>query len=277
MKKYVLSIAVAFAITTTLTAQHQLVQKWETDTLLKVPESVLYDAAGKVLYVANIDGQPWEKDGKGSIGKVGLDGKIIAVDWVSGLNCPKGMGLYKNKLYVADFDHVAVIDIKSAAIVELIPVEGAQGLNDVSIDKNGVIYVTDSRTKKVHRIENGQVAVYVENLKGPNGVLADGDEVFVLDAGGLYKVAADKSLTKIADGMEGGTDGVERIAGKDKEYIVSCWGGCIYYVKADGTKEQLLDSRSQKINSADIGYDAKNRIVYVPTFWKNKVVAYEVK
>ena len=49
------------------------------------------------------------------------------------------------------------------------------------------------------------------------------------------------------------------------------------YVKEDGTKEHLLDTREQKINTADIGYDAEKRIVYVPTFWKNSVVAYRVK
>jgi hypothetical protein len=34
----------------------QLVKKWETEAALKTPESVLYDAGGRVLYVANIDG-----------------------------------------------------------------------------------------------------------------------------------------------------------------------------------------------------------------------------
>jgi hypothetical protein len=75
--------------------------------------------------------------------------------------------------------------------------------------------------------------------------------------------------------MEGGTDGVEHVTGKD--YIVSCWAGAIWYVNGDGTKQNLLDTREQKINTADIGYDAKNRIVYVPTFFKNKIVAYELK
>jgi hypothetical protein len=256
--------------------EHQLVKKWETDTLLKVPESALYDAADKLLYVSNIDGQPWEKDGKGSVGKVGLDGKIIQVDWVKGLEAPKGLGLYKNKLYVADVDKVAVIDTKKAAIVQTIPVEGAQGLNDITVDpKNGVVYVSDSKMKKIHRIENGQVTTLLDNLKGPNGVLIYGDDLYILDAGGLYKVEKDKSLTKLADGMEGNTDGVEHVAGKD--FIVSCWQGSIWYVKGDGTKQNLLDTRAQSINTADIGYDAKNRILYVPTFFKNKIVAYELK
>jgi hypothetical protein len=31
------------------------------------------------------------------------------------------------------------------------------------------------------------------------------------------------------------------------------------------------------MNSADIGFDAKNNTVFVPTFWRNSVAAYEVK
>ena len=63
----------------------------------------------------------------------------------------------------------------------------------------------------------------------------------------------------------------------DDEFIVSCWHGTIHYVNSDGTREVLLDTHEQKINSADIGYDSKQRIVYVPTFFKNTIVAYELK
>jgi hypothetical protein len=34
---------------------------------------------------------------------------------------------------------------------------------------------------------------------------------------------ADKTLTLIVDGMEGGTDGIENVQGN--EFIVSCWEG----------------------------------------------------
>lgn len=275
MKKYLITASILMSAMVANAQERQLVKKWETDSLLKVPEGALYDADNKVIYVSNIDGQPWEKDNKGSIGKVGLDGKIITVDWVSGFQAPKGLALYKNNLYVADVDKVAVIDIKKGAITQTIPVAGAEGLNDITVDKKGVLYVSDSKNKKVHRIENGQATTWLENLKGPNGVLIHDNDLLVLDAGGLYKVEKDKTLTKLADGMEGGTDGVEHVTGKD--YIVSCWAGAIWYVNGDGTKQNLLDTRAQKINTADIGYDAKNRIVYVPTFYKNSIVAYELK
>lgn len=277
MKKLITLLALSVFLSSALLAQkHQLVKKWETDTTLKVPESVLYDAANQVLYVANIDGtDPWAKDGKGSIGKIGMDGKIISVDWVSGLNGPKGMGLYKGKLYVADMGNLVEIDVQSGRITREIAVENAQGLNDVTIDKNGVIYVSDSKAKQVFRVENGKAELFLDKLKGPNGVLMRGDELYVLDAGGAYKVGKDKSLTMLADGMDGGTDGIENVSGND--FIVSCWAGVIWYINADGTKEKLYDGREQKRNTADIGFDPKTKMVYVPTFWKNSVVAYEVR
>lgn len=260
------------------TAQSQekkLVKKWETDAVLKVPESVKFDGVNKVLYTANIDGEPWGKDGKGSIGKVGLDGKIIASEWVTGLNAPKGMGIHAGKLYVADVDVVVAIDIAKGKIIQRIAVEGAEGLNDVSIDSKGAIYVSDSKTKKIHRIDKGKSTVVRENLKGPNGVLAVGSDLYLTDAGGLYKAEKTGALTLIADGMEGGTDGIEAVGNGD--FIVSCWAGSVWYVHADGKKDHLLDTREQKINSADIGYDPATKTVYVPTFFKNNVVAYTLQ
>ncbi|MCO5236026.1 MAG: ATP/GTP-binding protein [Chitinophagaceae bacterium] len=255
--------------------EHKLVKLWESEAGLKVPESVRYDAAQKLLYTSNIDGQAWEKDGKGSIGKVGLDGKIIAAEWVTGLDAPKGMGIHAGKLYVADIDVVAVIDIKKGQIVQRIAIEGAQGLNDLTIDKKGVVYVSDSRTKKIHRIEKGKITVAVNDLKGPNGVLVAGNDLYLTDAGGLYKQEKSGGLTKIADGMEGGTDGIEAIGNGD--FLVSCWSGTLWYVHSDGRKELLLDTREEKSNAADIGYNPVNRIVYVPTFMKNSVAAYRLE
>lgn len=275
--KNILLCIFSFALIITAKAQkHELVKLWETDSVLKVPESVLFDAENKVLYVANIDGtQPWGKDSSGSIGKVGLDGKVISVDWVSGLHAPKGMGLFNGKLYVADLTELVEIDISSGKITNKLTIPSAEGLNDVSVDKEGNIYVSDSRGKKVFKVKDGKAELFLENLKGPNGVLAHKKDFFVLDAGSMFKMNADKSLLKIADGMEGGTDGIENVKGN--EFIISCWAGVIWYIKEDGSKQLLLDSREEKKNAADIGINALNKIIYVPTFWRNTIVAYQVK
>ncbi|TAE42224.1 MAG: ATP/GTP-binding protein [Runella slithyformis] len=253
-------------------AQHKLTKIWETDTLLKVPESVLYD--GKMLYVTNIEGkEPWGKDGKGSIAKVALDGKIIKNDWITGLNAPKGMGLYKDKLYVADLTEVLVIDVAKSSIVERIKIDDSQALNDITIDTKGVVYVSDSKGKKVYQIKNGIPTLLLENLQSPNGLLAHQDEFYVLDNGGMYQMQKDKTLKLIANGMAGNTDGIVKI--DNDHFIVSCWAGAIWLVNANGTKELLQDTQAQKMHTADISYDTKTKILYVPTFWKNTVIAYQ--
>ncbi len=272
--KNILPLFVLLITSQIVSAQYQLVKKWETDAKLKVPESVLYDGKNKVLYVSNIDGAPDGKDGKGSIGKVGLDGKIIAADWVSGLHAPKGLAIVKNTLWVADIDELVAIDIPTSKIISKVPVEGAGFLNDVAADVKGTVYVSDSKTKKVHKLENGKVSLVIENLEGPNGLLVHNKELYVLDNGTFNKIK-DGKLQQLVSGLEGHTDGVENIKGD--EFIVSGWEGIIYYVKADGSKQTLLDTRAEKVHSADIGYDAKNKIVYVPTFFKNTVVAYQLQ
>ncbi len=276
MKYLFLFVCVALLVIASSAQKHQLVKKWESDSVFKVPESVLYDSDHNILYVSNIDGrQPWEKDGAGSIGKMDVAGNVINAEWITGFHAPKGMGLFRYTLYVADIDRVAVVNLHQEKIVSFIEVSGSQALNDITIDAAGVIYVSDSRGGKVYRIQDGIPEVYLENLKGPNGVLMRGNDFYVLDQGGMYRMNVDKTLTLVADGLEGGTDGIENISGDD--FIVSCWGGVIWYVNADGSKEKLLDGREQKINAADIGYDPVTKTVFVPTFWKNTVTAYEVK
>jgi DNA-binding beta-propeller fold protein YncE len=262
-------------LASTAAAQPKLVKKWESPAAFKVPESVLLDKANKVLYVSNIEGEPWGKDGAGSIGKLGLDGKVVAAEWVKGLNAPKGMAIVKGTLWVADLSDVVGIDIAKGAITAHVPVAGASQLNDLAADPVGVLYVSDSATKKVHRIDGTTVTTLLENLKGPNGVLVHGGSVYVLDNGGLYQVQKDKTLKLLADGMEGSTDGVEPIKGGG--FVVSAWSGVIYHVGADGTKHVLMDTRPQKANSADIGFDPDANIVYVPTFFGNTVIAYQLQ
>lgn len=267
-------ILASFSILT-VQAQHSLTKIWSTEATLPIPESVLYNAPEKFLYIAQIDGKSGEKDGKGGIAKVGLDGKIIAQDWVTGLNAPKGMGKIGNKLYVADVTEILEIDSKTGKILKKYDVEGAKFLNDLTIDVKGNIYVSDSDTKKVHLLKDGKVSTYYEDLTRPNGLLSVGTDLLIADSGTLKKLSSDKKITIIAEGMDKSTDGIEQV--KPGEYIVSCWAGMVFYVKEDGSTEKLLDTSAEQINSADIGYDSIKKIVYVPTFMKNSVVAYQLK
>ncbi len=276
MKKIIGSLALVIVVFVSVNAQKATVQKlWATDTILKVPESVLVDDKENCIWVSNIDGASNGKDGKGSISKLSKTGTPINLEWITGLNAPKGMAKYKQELYVADLTELVVIDIKKATIVKRVPIEGSVFLNDVTVNSKGAVFISDSRTGKVHRYENNTTTIEVENLQGPNGLLSIEDQLLILDRGSLLSVTPGGAISKIMDGMDPSTDGIERVA--PNQYLVSCWNGIVYYVVAGAQKITLFDTRSEKINSADIGYDAKKKIIYVPTFLKNNVVAYQLE
>jgi sugar lactone lactonase YvrE len=260
-------------------AAHKLTKLWETESTLKVPESVRLDAKRKVLYVSNIDGQPWEADGKGSIAKVGLDGKVIAAEWVTGLDCPKGLALSADGkwLYAADAGGIVVIDIRKGKIKSKIPIPEGVQLNDLVAGGKDTLYVSDSKGRKVYVVKDGKASVYLDEtvLKGPNGLLVHDGTLYVLDNSSLNQVQADKSLKVLADGMPGGVDGLENVKGGD--FLVSVWSGAVWYVSADGSKELLFDGKAVQTSTADIGWDPATMTVYVPTFFKNSIIAFKVE
>jgi len=267
MKKILLS-GILVLVSSTLFAQHSLEKLWETDSLtLRNPESVLYDSTSNSLYISSM--------GSGSIVRMDNNGKVITKDWVTGLNSNKGSALFNGLFYTAETSAIAVIDVDKGTIVKRIPIEGAQMLNDVAMDSKGVIYVSDTRAARVYRIEGNKPSVYLENMPGANGLLTANTDLYVLTSTNFQKVDANKVITKIADGFESGLDGIVMIA--ENEFIISNYQGILYCVKADGTKQILLDTRANRIMSNDISYDSKTKTLYVPSFGTNRVIAYKVK
>jgi len=252
-----------------------LAKTWESDSTFKVPECVLYSPVENMLYVSNIDGNPSEKDLKGSISKLSPDGKTVMHNWAINLSAPKGMGIYEKKLFVADLQEVVVIDLNSGDVTERIIVPGSIFLNDITIAADGTVYVSDSQTGKVHQIRKLVVSTYLENKVSINGLYADGNDLYLAVKDTLYKADKNKTLSVITTGMDESSDGIEMTGNKD--FIVSCWNGIVYHIKKDGSKTVLLDTRKQKINAADIGFDKARSILYIPTFFNNKVVTYQLK
>ena len=271
MKK--LLIALLSVAATSASAQHSLEKIWQSDSTLKTPESVLVDAKSKTLYASNIGDM--QQANTGFVSKLDMSGRVTARDWVTDLNAIKGLGLYKNMLYAAELNAVAVIDVNKAAIVKRIPIEGSKMLNDITVDAKGIVYVSDTQTGKIHRIENGKPSVYMENQKSVNGLLSVGSNLYILADGSFIKADAAKKTTVITTGIEGGADGIVEVA--PNEFIVSGWAGIVYYIKGDGTKQVLLETRENKRSTADIGYDAETKTLYIPTFATNVVDAYKLK
>ena len=203
--KHVLSLALALSLTSAYC--QTLTLKWKTDATLTTSESVAFDSKNNVLYVSCIDGKPEEKDGKGFIGKVSPEGKVIAAQWVSGLDAPKGLGIFKDNLYVADINKIVTINIPTGKITGSVEVPGAKFLNDITVDKKGNVYASDTQTGKIHILKDGKVDVFFESteFKGVNGLLAVGNELYVVDfpTGTNYKLTSDKKLSQVGKTGEG--------------------------------------------------------------------------
>ncbi|MDX5338396.1 MAG: ATP-binding protein [Cyclobacteriaceae bacterium] len=246
---------------------------WETADSLVTNESVLFDEATGTIYVSNIGGQdPLGKDGKGSIGIISQDGKIVNASWVSGLNAPKGMAISNGKLYVTDIDELVEIDITTAKISNKWKVEGAQFLNDVAAH-NGTVYFTDMNTGKVHTYADGAIATISEGNESINGIAVGADgTIYGLDAAGLKKWNSDGTTTVLNSTVTGG-DGLIILG--DGNFVASRWVGEIWFAN-DSTETLLLDTKAAESNTADLGYNSAEKIVYVPTFFKNKVAAYKL-
>ena len=259
--------------------QFSLTEIWATDTLMTTCESVLYDDAREVLYVSNINGNPDEKNGKGFISKLSLEGEILTQQWITGINAPKGLGIFENLLYITDIDELVIIDIEKEVIYKKIPVEGAVFLNDIDIDSKGVVYISDSGTGKIHKYENESISDWItEGLMSPNGIFIEKDRILITSSGSadLKIIDPETTETKIVTTEIGHGDGVE-FTGMEGFYLTSDWSGEIFLIYPDYSKESLLNTKEQKKNTADIGYNLKEMIVYVPTFFDNRVVAYQLQ
>ncbi len=261
---------------------------WETPGF-KNPESALYDSDASVLYVSNVNGEATGKDGNGFISKVSPDGKVLVMEWVTGLDAPKGLAKAGGKLYTADIDKLIEIDAASGKILNRYEAKNAKFLNDVAADANGNVYVSDMATNTIWRLANGTFQVFLndEKLESPNGLLIEGDDLIV----GAWGVMTDGMATKVPGHLKavslkdtairslgsatpiGNLDAVEPLG--DGAYLVTDWvAGKVLRVGGDGTV-QVLEDLGQ--GTADLGYDRKSGTAFIPQMKTGTLYGFKIE
>jgi sugar lactone lactonase YvrE len=285
MRSLVLLIASLIVVCTEAEAAPKLL--WETKGLAQ-PESVVVDPATGAIYVSNIVGAVMQKDGNGFIAKLSGDGKVLTRQWVKGLDAPTGLALHDRTLYVADVDQLVEINAASGEIIKRYPANGATFLNDVAVDADGTVYVSDTPTNTIWRLKDGSFEPWLVNdkLNGPNGLLVQGDTLIVASLGripsvgqkqelaGLSQISLkDQSVSPIGNGQPiGNLDGLELL--QPGVYLVTDWAaGALYRVDAKGKAERLIDLNQ---GSADLTYLPDKKIVLIPMMLDNSLVAYRL-
>ncbi len=246
---------------------------WETKKVLKVPESVFYRTKNKLIYVSNINGKPAAKDGNGFISLLNEDGQIVKLHWATGLNAPKGMAVKGNHLFVSDIDRLAEIDLSNGKIIRFIAFPGAKFLNDVVIGQDGKIFVTDTDLGAVFVVEAGKVHLWSTNLllKGANGIAMNRGELFIGANGHLLEANTKTGKIRIVAHVSGGIDGLIPLG--NGRFILSDWAGKIQLISTGKAPVILSNTTKQKINAADLGFIPGKKIILIPTFFDNRVVA----
>lgn len=262
----------------TPTVNYKLEFLWESDTTLRTPESVLIDREKDILYVACVNENPWEKDGNGFISKLDRSGNIIDLKWVEGLNGPKGMGIKDSSLFVADIDALLEIHLESGEIVQKYQFKEKQDLNDITIAPNGWVYVSASETNTIFKLENDSIKEIFRGQDGErfNGLFWEGERMLLLTSkSSLFKeISWDTMLATVISENMGHGDGIAPVG--DGSYITSNWKGAVNVVTEEGEVIELLNTISDEINAADIDFCIDKQILYVPTFFDNRVVAYKL-
>ena len=279
MKKmaFVLSVLLILAVSCKDDKNIAVKEQWSTPPKLMVPESVFYDSLKNILYVSNINGKPAEKNGKGFISRIDLDGTIKDLKWITGLNAPKGMGMKGSKLFVADIDCLVEIDTDEEKITKSYPADGAHFLNDIAVDDDGVVYVSDMNTNRIYTLRQGSFALWLEltDYDSVNGLLMHGKNLLAGTAQGVLRIITGAADVSLFIRHSRGIDGLKHLG--DEHFIVTDWQGRTSLIAPRKKSILVLDTTDKKINAADIEYIAHEKLLLIPTFFDNRVVAYKIE
>jgi len=245
------------------------------------PESIIYNKETDAIYVSQLPDYGVEGTGNGKIAKLSPEGEIIDLDFITGLNYPHGLAIYDGKLYTADDNHLIEIDMATQKILNKYQGENAIYLNDVTIDVNGDVYVSDMRKSSIYKLTDGMFEEWLDSpeLDNPNGLLIDGESMYISswgqedEKGTLLKLdLKTQKIESVTPYKLGNLDGVQRY--DSSNYIVSDWvGGAVYSVST-------LDQHPTRIitteySVGDILFTPENGYLYLPLNYQKKIVIYQ--
>src|SRR5512134_2261009 len=211
----------------------------QTVTGISFPESVAYDPKAKVLYTGQwAELKPPEKDGKGKISKLSLDGKVLEDRFLPAhgetLHKPKGIWVRGERLWVTDIDAVWLFDLKSRKGRKL-ELPGMGFANDPAILGNA-LYISDNRNDLLYRVEPADflkeerpmIAVaFAGKSINPNGLYPARDGSLLMggflspkEARGIYSMSRSGEIKTLAKGV-GRVDGIYQL--RDGSLLITNW------------------------------------------------------
>jgi hypothetical protein len=247
---------------------------------LVTPEAVAYDQKRDVIYVSDYDVYGMaDSEGGQYVSRLSVDGNLLDLRWVPGLAHPTGMSLIDDTLLVVERQSVVVVDADSGLVVDRIPITGARFPNDIAVDDEGRLYVSDSGGDAIFRYTEGAFETWLAGgeISNPNALRAHDGKLLIGNSGDNCLKAVDletKQVDTLARFGPGNIDGIGIMP--DGSYLVSQWEGRVYQVAPDGQIRKVLDTTVPGVNAADFEYLPERGLVIVPTFYSNRIVTYQL-
>ncbi len=252
-------------------------------------ESIAYDPNAKVLYTGDFgpDLKHADKDGKGKITKVSLDGKILEDRFLPAegqtLNKPKGIWVKGNRLWVTDIDSVWVFDLKTKKGKKL-DLPGITFANDPAV-MNDALYVSDNRSDQLVRVEPADflntktdpkiTVLFKDKGVNPNGIYPGKGGALLMvgfkgkdDPRGIYSMKPGKDPELLSDKI-GMLDGLYVMS--DGDILATDWvsGSLFQWNKTLGMKKLATDFKGPADFCAFP--NAKGLMVVVPDLVKGEM------
>jgi len=251
---------------------------WETEKVFTIPESILWDPKREVIYVTNFDQMNMGNPNVFQfISKMSIEGELLEMCWVDSLTNPLGMTIFNDQLYVVERKQIAVINLENGEIIKRIAVPESMFLNDIAIDKDGIIYLSDSRKNVIWKLTDGDVELWLsgDDVLDPNTMYMFDGKLLFGNSGDSWLKSVDfstKEIKNIARFPEGFIDGIR--PDNKGNLLVSLWKGKIYRVTKEGEIALILNTENQGMYSADFEYIPEKELLIIPTFYGNLIQAY---
>jgi hypothetical protein len=254
---------------------------WEITDGVKMPESAAWDPKRNIFYVSNIN-PPGAGGGAeaGFISRIDPTGKVIEMEWVSGLRSPTGIAVLDDRLYVVERTGVAIIDLDQGEIVDRRLIESAGGfLNDLAVKNADTLFVSDSALGAINRATADASQLWLQNdtVAGVNGLVVHDDRLWATTMGSESLVSINPGsgeIDRIVDLRPFGGDGIT--ADGAGGFLVSDYNGLLLRVTPSGGRDVLVDTRDVGISLTDFGFSPEHSIVVIPTLRGNSLIAFDI-
>jgi putative heme-binding domain-containing protein len=245
---------------------------------LSHPVCFIVDPGTGDYFIANVNGAPAARDNNGFITRLDPQGRVVALKFIAAsrdapLHAPKGLAVVGKTLYVLDLDRVRGYDTGRGRLVldiDMAPHQ-ARFLNDLTRDAAGNLYLSDSQSSFVARIEpahDHRVTILARGpqLEGANGLSVQPKTnrlaVVTWGTGRVLEVTGRGDVRPWLERKFDRLDGADFDA--DGNLYFSAYGeGKVYRAGVDG---KVSVFREGLVTPADINVDRAKGLLLIPSF-----------